>query len=508
MAIDLYSLLLLIAAFTAPLILLRFSFFAKQRRQLLHKPNFPMPPGNTGLPLIGESLKLISAYKSSNPEPFISNRVKLYGRIFTTHVFGEKTVFSADPDFNRLILTGKARLVEQSYPSSICSLLGEHSLLLMRGGLHKRLHSLTLTRLASPAAIRDGKLLEQIDWMVRETMGEWGEKVLLLDQAKKITFDLSVKQLVSIGPGEWTEGLRREYVRLIDGFFSVPLPAFLSFTTYGRAIKARKKVAEALREVIRKKITEKKTRQESPSTNNYFKKDMIEELLDVESGSVLSEDQMIDFLLALLVAGYETTSTIIVLSVKYLTENPSALNLLREEHDKIRSSKKDRDEPLDWADYKSMPFTQCVINETLRIANIVSGVFRRAVADIDFKGHTIPKGCKIFASFRAVHLDPDHYEDASTFDPSRWERNDGQLHQQATAGGVFTPFGGGSRLCPGYELARVVIAVFLHHLVTRFSWEPAEEDRVIFFPTTRTLKGYPIFIHPRDKASRSVTDRK
>lgn len=99
-----------------------------------------------------------------------------------------------------------------------------------------------------------------------------------------------------------------------------------------------------------------------------------------------------------------------------------------------------------------------VISETLRVANLISGVFRRANTDIHFKGlllqhklspsccslpqpvrlqrsllfsslllicclgHVIPKGCKIFASFRAVHLSLDHYENARTFDPWRWQQ--------------------------------------------------------------------------------------
>lgn len=51
----------------------------------------------------------------------------------------------------------------------------------------------------------------------------------------QITFELTVKQLMSVDPGEWTEGLRKEYLLLIEGFFSVPVP--FSFTTYGRALQ-------------------------------------------------------------------------------------------------------------------------------------------------------------------------------------------------------------------------------------------------------------------------------
>ncbi|MCI29991.1 cytochrome P450 90A1, partial [Trifolium medium] len=62
---------------------------------------------------------------------------------------------------------------------------------------------------------------------------------------------------------------------------------------------------------------------------------------------------------------------------------------------------------------------------------------------------------------------------------------------------IYTPFGGGPRLCPGYELARVVLSVFLHRIVTRYSWSPAEEDKLVFFPTTRTQKRYPILVKRR-----------
>eukprot|EP00252_Welwitschia_mirabilis_P006379 TRINITY_DN1723_c0_g1_i2.p1 TRINITY_DN1723_c0_g1~~TRINITY_DN1723_c0_g1_i2.p1 ORF type:complete len:149 (-),score=13.34 TRINITY_DN1723_c0_g1_i2:344-790(-) len=137
-----------------------------------------------------------------------------------------------------------------------------------------------------------------------------------------------------------------------------------------------------------------------------------------------------------------------------------------------------------------MTFTHCVINETLRMANIIAGVFRKSLTDIEIKGYTIPQGWLVFPCFRAVHLDQDLYEDARTFNPWRWQKN----NLGGSYGATFTPFGGGPRLCPGYELAKVEISVFLHHLVTLFSWEVAEEDKLIFFPTTRTVKRYPIHL--------------
>ncbi|CAN4097534.1 unnamed protein product [Withania somnifera] len=409
-----------------------------------------LPPGTLGLPFIGETLQLIAAYKTENPEPFIDDRVLKYGNIFTTHVFGEPTVFSADPETNRFILQNEGRLFESSYPGSIQNLLGRHSLLLMRGTLHKRMHSLTMS-FANSSILKD-RLLTDIDRLVRLNLDSWAARVFLMEEAKKITFNLTVKQLMSFDPCEWTENLMKEYMLVIEGFFTIPLPFFSS--TYRKAIQARRKVAEALSLVVRGRRKERE--------GGGRKNDMLEALFEgdgVEGGG-FSDEEIVDFMLALLVAGYETTSTIMTLAVKFLTETSHALSHLK------------------------------VVNETLRIGNIIGGVFRRAMTDINIKGYTIPKGWKVFASFRAVHLDHEYFKDARTFDPWRWQSNEGST----SSPNVFTPFGGGPRRCPGYELARVELSVFLHHLVTRFSWVPAEPDKLVFFPTTRMQKRYPIII--------------
>ncbi|KAJ6325114.1 hypothetical protein OIU76_012239 [Salix suchowensis] len=441
-----------------------------------------LPPGSLGLPFVGETLQLISAYKTENPEPFIDERVNRFGSVFTTHVFGEPTVFSVDPETNRFILQNEGKLFECSYPGSISNLLGKHSLLLMKGNLHKKMHSLTMS-FANSSIIRD-HLLVDIDRLIRLNLDSWPDRVLLMEEAKKITFELTMKQLMSFDPCEWTESLRKEYMLVIEGFFSVPLPIFSP--TYRRAIKARTKVAEALSLVVKQRRIE--------SESGEKRKDMLGALLASDDDGGLSDEGIVDFLVALLVAGYETTSTSMTLAVKFLTETPLALAQIMEEHEQIRA-KKGEGEALEWSDYKSMTFTQCVVNETLRIANIIGGIFRRTMTDINVKGYTIPKGWKVFASFRGVHLDHEYFKDARTFNPWRWQNNSGAT----CPANVFTPFGGGQRLCPGYELARVELSVFLHHIVTRFSWTPAEEDKLVFFPTTRTQKRYPINLQRRDR---------
>ena len=143
-----------------------------------------LPPGTLGLPLIGETLQIISAYKTENPEPFIDERVRKYGPVFTTHLFGEPTVFSADWETNRFILQNEEKLFECSYPGSISNLLGKHSLLLMKGSLHKRMHSLTMS-FGNSSILRD-HLLADVDRLIRLNLDSWTGRIVLMEEAKKV----------------------------------------------------------------------------------------------------------------------------------------------------------------------------------------------------------------------------------------------------------------------------------------------------------------------------------
>jgi cytochrome P450 family 90 subfamily A polypeptide 1 len=97
-------------------------------------------------------------------------------------------------------------------------------------------------------------------------------------------------------------------------------------------MQARKKLASALREVTRKRMDDKLENHirvaDSEDEGNLEKKDMVEELFQAEDGS-FSVEEMVDFCLSLLVAGYEMTSVLMTLAVKFLTETPTALAQLK-----------------------------------------------------------------------------------------------------------------------------------------------------------------------------------
>jgi cytochrome P450 family 90 subfamily A polypeptide 1 len=205
------------------------------------KPKPRLPPAGAVLPLLGDILRLITTGRLPNPELFINGMAARHGAMFTTHLFGERTVFSADLSFNRLVLNGDGHIVETSYPSAINTLLGANSVLVTHGPAHKGLHALALSRLGYPSL---PPLVALVDRLVMATMGQWelgGETTIrLVDEARKIAMNLNIRHLLSIEPGSWSESIRCEFNKISDGFVSVPFPfasSLLPFTHYGKALK-------------------------------------------------------------------------------------------------------------------------------------------------------------------------------------------------------------------------------------------------------------------------------
>ena len=91
----------------------------------------------------------------------------------------------------------------------------------------------------------------------------------------------------------------------------------------------------------------------------------------------------------------------------------------------------------------------------------------------------------------STHRNPKYFPDPHKFDPSRFEG-------AGPAPFTFVPFGGGPRMCPGNEFARMEILMILHRLVTRFSWTLKDpNEAVVVDPMPLPVKGLPILLEPR-----------
>ncbi|KAB2070642.1 hypothetical protein ES319_A08G168800v1 [Gossypium barbadense] len=122
-----------------------------------------------------------------------------------------------------------------------------------------------------------------------------------------------------------------------------------------------------------------------------------------------------------------------------------------------------------------------VIDETLRRASVSFCNFREAKVDVNINGYLIPKGWKVLVWNRGIHIDPQVYSNPKEFLPQRWEN-----HQPRA--GSFLPFGAGSRICPGADLAKLEISIFLHYFLLNYELEQIKPGGpIVYLPLPRPV---------------------
>ncbi|KAI5441579.1 Cytochrome P450 85A, variant 3 [Lathyrus oleraceus] len=222
---------------------------------------------------------------------------------------------------------------------------------------------------------------------------------------------------------------------------------------------------------------------EERKASNESYKDMLSCLMKTDENKYkLNDDEILDLELTLMYSGYETVSTTSMMALKFLHDNPKALEEIRKEHLAIRERKK-TNEPIDFDDIKSMRFTRAVIFETSRLATIVNGVLRKTTKDVELNGYLIPKGWRIYVYTREINYDPFLYTEPLTFNPWRWMEKNSESHN------YFLLFGGGTRLCPAKELGITEVSTFLHYILTRYRWEEVGETKLKKFPRVQAPNG-------------------
>ncbi|WP_437964640.1 cytochrome P450 [Sorangium sp. So ce260] len=169
-----------------------------------------------------------------------------------------------------------------------------------------------------------------------------------------------------------------------------------------------------------------------------------------EDGEPLSEQDLVGNLRLLLLAGHETSASTMAWCVAHLAESPAIWRALREE----ASSAPDL--PRSPAELRRFPFAEAVFREALRLHPPVPHDARRAVADLELEGRTVPAGTLLAIPLVLLSRDPELYPDPDSYRPERWLGR-----KEALSPLEIAQFGGGAHFCLGYHLAWMEIVQFL-----------------------------------------------
>uniref|UniRef100_A0A1J3HXK7 Cytochrome P450 708A2 n=1 Tax=Noccaea caerulescens TaxID=107243 RepID=A0A1J3HXK7_NOCCA len=418
-----------------------------------------LPPGSMGFPIIGETLEFSKPHGVIEISPFLTKRIRRYGPIFRTSLFGGKVIICADSEVTMEIGKGNAVF---GIPESVTRLFGEDNLFSQSKESHKHVKHLTLQMLGSQAL--KVRMIQDIDLLARRhiEIGAMSGCLGIKETASKIIIHCISKKVMGDMDPEDAKELELCWGGFPGGWFgfSYNIPG----TALYQLLKARKKMMTLIKKIIVKK------RSAGEDFGEFF--DIIFREMERE-GETVSLDNAVQYIYTFFLLNLETTPRFLVGAVKLISDHPEVMQELQREHEAFVQNKTDKEAGLSWEDYKSMTFTQMVINEALRITSTFPTVLRKITDDVEVRGYTIPAGWT-FLGFPFNHFNEEKYDDPFSFNPWRWKGKD----LNATVSKSFLPFGVGTRLCPGAEFAKMQLTIFLHHL-SRYRWSMNSDTKIL-----------------------------
>ncbi|MBV8221298.1 MAG: cytochrome P450 [Solirubrobacterales bacterium] len=377
---------------------------------------------------------------------------KRYGETFALTIAHEGTwVMLSNPDDVKTVFTGDPELLHAGEANRILlPILGEHLLLLLDGPEHMAQRKLMLPPFHGARMQSYHALMADI---ARAEIGGWpaGTPFRVRPRMQALTLEIILRAVFGLDDGPRLADLRVQLRRMLDHLTDPRWTAFLialgpeRIQRLGPFVREMERVDRLIYNVIATRRA---------SRGGAERSDILSMLLaaEYEDGSVMSDRQLRDELLTLLVAGHETTATALAWAVERLARHPEKLARLAAE----TRAGGDR-------------YLKAVLYETLRLRPVISLVNRTLKAPMRLGGYDLPAGVKVVPSIYLVHRRPDVYPDPERFLPERFLDK---------APGTYTwiPFGGGVRRCIGGAFAQFEMEVVLRELTARTTIDPARPN--------------------------------
>jgi cytochrome P450 len=372
-----------------------------------------------------------------------------YGDMFTIRIVHEGTwVFVSDPEAIKQVFTGDPRLLHAGAANLVLlPVLGEHSVLLLDEPEHMAQRKLMLPPFHGKRMQAYRDVMAQV---AAEEIDRWptDSPVRMRPRMQAITLDVILRTVFGVGHEERLTRLRDELRKTLNMLADPRRVMFLIVLGPQRLRKLRP-FRRYFQEVDR--LIYEEIRSRRAASDLADRGDILSLLLQAthEDGRPMSDRELRDELMTLLVAGHETTATGLSWAIELLARHPAELARLEAD---VHSG--------DGA------YVDAVVKETLRLRPVIALVLRKLMEPMEIGGRLLPAGVSVAPSIYLVHRNPAIYPEPERFRPERF------LEQQA---GTYTwiPFGGGVRRCLGGAFAEFEMAVVLRELVARRTLRPA-----------------------------------
>jgi cytochrome P450 len=423
-------------------------------------PDLParVPPGPRGLAWLG----VVRDIARADVPGMLLRGARTYGDVVRYRFGGTTCFFVTAPDDVRRVLVENARNYARSPTYAELSFIMGQGLVVADGPLWRR-HR----RIVQPVFSRQriDALLPRIAASIESELERWrslaeGPPVDLVGEMNRLTLSVAGRVILDIDLGEaagtigaslltaFTYVSRRQR-SLLKPPAALPTPA---------RRRARRAVA-ALDEAVFRLIRERRAASGADPTDLLS---VLAKARDDETGEGLTDRELRDELITMVIGGFETTSMGLTWASYLLSRHPDAARRLRDEAAGVLG---DRTPTAD--DVARLPYARMVFEEALRLFPTIWYMDRVALEDDVVSGYRVPAGSLVALSPYVTHRRPDVWDDADAFDPERFTPE----RRAAIPRLAYFPFGAGPRTCVGGHLAMLEGQLALAMIARRFAFE-------------------------------------
>ncbi|MGF1513053.1 MAG: cytochrome P450 [Elainellaceae cyanobacterium] len=406
-----------------------------------------------------------------NPIGYMETNTRRFGDIFKAKIAPTEAgsvVLVSHPDAIQYLLThdtGKALSAPGEANQLAEPLLGKHSVILQSGKQHRQRRKLMTPPFHGERMQAYGELICQI---TRQVVGEWtvGETFSARDAMQKITMRVILQAVFGLHEGHRyrrLETLLAERLNLISSPLTSALIFFpkLMIDLGPNSLAGRvKRIVEETDRLLYDEIRDRR------ADLDPERADVLTLLLQArdENGDGLTDDELHDELMTLLVAGHETTATALAWALYWMHRQPEVREKLLAEKGASQG---------DLMAIAKRPYLNAVCNETLRIYPVAMVTLpRRVEQPLTLMDHELEPGTLVMGCIYSLHHRPDLYPNASEFRPERFIERQFSPYE-------FLPFGAGARRCIGAALAMYEMALVLDTILDQCELTLADDRPVV-----------------------------
>jgi cytochrome P450 len=412
----------------------------------------------------------------ADPIGYMETSVQLYGDVFTVQM-GDliKGVFISNPQLIQAIFTADPKLFDSGRGNEIAKILvGENSLVLLDGSTHQRQRRLLTPPFHGERMRAYGDL---ICVLAKQVSSLWtiGKPFCVRESMQEISLRVILQAVFGLNEGPRYQELRQLIAEMMNMTAS-PLRASMLFfkflqkdlgawSPWGRFQRRQQRIDQLLYAEI----------QDRRMQNDPERTDILSLMISArdEKGEGMTDRELRDELITLLLAGHETTATSLCWALYLIHHHSEVREKLLQELDSTSTD-------IDPTDIVRLPYLTAVCEETLRIYPPLFLTWPRILkAPLQMGDYQFDTGTELFPCIYLTHQREDLYPEPKQFRPERF------LERQYSPS-EFLPFGGGNRRCIGaalamFEMKLVVATILLNYHLALADNRPVKPQRRGFF---------------------------